>query len=302
MIEVEWKEAFQAHVRKLCEWWVKRTDRFDTVLNADEQVRMLRKNLHLENTKSEIEKTIVRAKVIRIEEKREDQVVDYCLHIQWLVRQNNRFYLEERIEDRQAVLRERSMVADGLKKSSFKEGEERLPPVLEKGTESRGSRGFYDRLNAVRYAEIWWNRRNPEFPRVENDCTNFISQCLFAGGIQMNGHPVRNRGWWQQQTNWSFSWAVANNLRWYLSRNGNIIGAAEADRPDKLVPGDVICYDFEGDGRWNHNTLVTAIDPSGLPLVNAHTYDARHRDWSYSDSPAWTDRIQYKFFHIQDEV
>lgn len=299
---MDWKEPFQAHVGKLCEWWVNRSDDFDMALNTDEQACMLRRSLRLRNTNSEIEKAIGRTKVIRIEEKREDRVIDYRLHIQWLLRQSERFYLEERIEDRQAVLRGRSIVADGLKTPFVKNEEGALPPAPGKDAEERNSRGPYNRLNAVRYAEVWWNQRNPGFPKMENDCTNFISQCLFAGGLPMNGQPIRNRGWWQQQANWSFSWAVANNLRWYLSRSGNIIGAAEADKPDKLVPGDVICYDFEGDGRWNHNTIVTALDPSGQPLVNAHTYDARHRDWSYTDSPAWTDRIQYKFFHIRDEA
>ncbi|MDD9149385.1 amidase domain-containing protein [Sporolactobacillus sp. CQH2019] len=303
MIEIDWEASFQAHVGKLCEWWVNRPADFDIVLNADERLRLQRRSLRLKSTNCEIEKAIGRTRVARIEEKREDQVVDYRLHMQWLIKQSGRFYLEERIEDRQAVLRGSSIVADGLRTPSLKKEEgtpASAPSASGKDPKAGHFRGSYNRLNAVRYAEVWWNRRNPAFPKIENDCTNFISQCLFAGGIQMNGQPIRNRGWWQQYSNWSFSWAVANNLRWYLSRSGNLIGAVETDKPDKLVPGDVICYDFEGDGRWNHNTLVTALAPSGQPLVSAHTYDARHRDWAYTDSPAWTDRIQYKFFHIRD--
>ena len=38
-----------------------------------------------------------------------------------------------------------------------------------------------DRLNAVKYAERWWNEYNPEYVKFENDCTNYISQCLHAG-------------------------------------------------------------------------------------------------------------------------
>ncbi len=60
----------------------------------------------------------------------------------------------------------------------------------------------------------------------------------------------------------------------------------------------VICYDFEGDNRWDHNTIVVAKDANGMPLVNAHTNNSRLRYWTYEDSAAWTPNIQYKFFQI----
>lgn len=55
---------------------------------------------------------------------------------------------------------------------------------------------MYDREAAVRYANEWWNGRNPAFPVFDVDCTNFISQCLLAGGAPMHGYPNRERGWW----------------------------------------------------------------------------------------------------------
>ena len=68
--------------------------------------------------------------------------------------------------------------------------------------------------------------------------------------------------------------------------------------PLYLMLGDIICYDFEGDGRFNHNTIVTGKDEYGNPLVNAHTTNSRMRYWNYEDSTAYTPNIQYKFFHI----
>ncbi|MBX4322004.1 amidase domain-containing protein, partial [Mycobacterium tuberculosis] len=56
----------------------------------------------------------------------------------------------------------------------------------------------YDRLNAVKYAETWWNSYNPRYTKFTNDCTNFISQCLRAGGAPMTGYPNRSKGWWMQ--------------------------------------------------------------------------------------------------------
>ena len=70
------------------------------------------------------------------------------------------------------------------------------------------------------------------------------------------------------------------------------------DRPEELTIGDVICYDFNGDGRWQHNTIVVHKDYYGMPLVNAHTTNSRNRYWDYRNSTAYTPNIQYAFFHI----
>ena len=35
----------------------------------------------------------------------------------------------------------------------------------------------------------------------------------------------------------------------------------------KLMPGDVICYDFQGDGRFDHTTFVVAKDDENMPNV-----------------------------------
>lgn len=67
---------------------------------------------------------------------------------------------------------------------------------------------------------------------------------------------------------------------------------------DQLVPGDIICYDFSGDGRWQHNTIVVAKDENNMPLVNANTINARMRYWKYGDSTAWAPQVKYAFFHI----
>ena len=75
--------------------------------------------------------------------------------------------------------------------------------------------------------------------------------------------------------------------------------AVQVNRPEELLPGDIICYDWDGDGRWDHNTIVTAKDPMGMPLVNAHTVNSRHRYWDYRDSYAWTPNTRYRFYRIE---
>ena len=150
----------------------------------------------------------------------------------------------------------------------------------------------YDRNKARDYAETWWNGANPRYLHFEVDCTNFVSQCLFAGGAPMNYTGKRESGWWYQGRDgsrelWSFSWSVAHSLQSFLAVSASRLG-------------DVICYDWDGDGRFQHNTIVTGFDAAGMPLVNAHTVNSRMRYWDYRDSYAWTPNTRYRFFHIAD--
>jgi hypothetical protein len=160
----------------------------------------------------------------------------------------------------------------------------------------------YNRMRAVQYAETWWNGANPRYQKFEDDCTNFISQCIHAGGIAMDFSNRRDRGWWYRgsRENWSYSWAVAHALKVYLDKGGTT-RAQQVGSPQELQLGDVICYDFDGNGRWQHNTIVTAFDPMGMPLVNAHTVNSRRRYWDYRDSYAWTPQCQYRYYHIPSD-
>jgi hypothetical protein len=166
-----------------------------------------------------------------------------------------------------------------------------------------GFTGTYDRQKAVEYADQWWNSYNQAYRKFENDCTNYVSQVLLAGGILMKRTGKQDKGWWYQglggpKDQWSFSWSVAHSLYWYLEESKSRTFAIGVADPRELELGDVICYDFDGDGRWQHTTVVTAFDEQGEPLVNAHTENSYHRNWRYENSPAYTQQIRYSFFHI----
>lgn len=221
----------------------------------------------------------------------------YLLHVSYLIKQGDHFHVEEQVTPY------RFRLLDG----EITDHKEVLPATQETIEQSIAPdemrvdahmRFSYDRLAAVQYAERWWNSYNANYRRFDVDCTNYVSQCLYAGGAPMRGAPVREQGWWYQSDNWSFSWAVAHSLRWYLSGSEEGLQGKEVENAEALIPGDVICYDFEGDGRWDHNTIVVAKDSYGMPLVNAHTDNSRNRYWSYEDSTAWTPNIKYKFFQI----
>ncbi len=249
---------------------------------------------------AEIVKCRAEGQVISKNKVDDQTYLNYLVHYQFLLNQNERLYLEEVCEERKAIFQGNELINDEeiqkLEEESFHETLER------DGSESEDTRGFkYNRLEAVRYAEQWWNSYNPKYKKFEVDCTNYVSQCLHAGGAPMTGYPNRSKGWWMRSNNWSFSWSVAHALRWHLSGAKSGLRGREVSSPEELMLGDIICYDFEGDGRFNHNTIVVAKDENNMPLVNAHTTNSRMRYWEYTDSTAYTPNIKYKFFTIVDD-
>jgi hypothetical protein len=165
----------------------------------------------------------------------------------------------------------------------------------------------YRRDLVAAYADRWWNEPNPAYENFDVNCTNYVSQCLFAGNAPMTYTGRRDLGWWYRgrtggRESWSYSWAVANALQNYLSAPRHSgLRATLVSSADQLALGDVIIYDWSGDNRFQHSTVVTAFDALGMPLVNANTVPSRHRYWDYQDSYAWTEQTKYRFFHIADE-
>lgn len=223
----------------------------------------------------------------------------YLLHLSYLVRQGEFFYVEEeRLPMRFTIAADGTLERHEQEERDASEKAPVLQPSSFVSEENVRAPRAYNRLAAVQYAERWWNDFNPNFRRFADDCTNYISQCLLAGGGPMWGAPTRDRGWWYGDKSWSFSWSVAHSLRWYLAGSKQGIAGKEVAQPEDLMPGDVICYDFQGDGNYDHTTIVVAKDANGMPLVNAHTNNSRNRYWEYRDSAAWTPNIKYKFFSI----
>ncbi|TQS76561.1 amidase domain-containing protein [Ornithinibacillus gellani] len=241
----------------------------------------------------------VRGKASKLDNcERENASYQYRMHLRLLIKQKNYYYEEEQIFPCRFGIKS-GEIHQHHRVSALERHQSHSNPKLPfERREKNDSRFEYDRLSAVQYAERWWNSYNPAYEHFDVDCTNYISQCLHAGGAPMHGAPVREKGWWYSGKSWSFSWSVANAMRWYLSAANNGLQGVAVESADQLLPGDVICYDFQGDGRWDHTTIVVNKDAYGMPLVNAHTDNSRNRYWTYEDSTAYTPEIQYKFFRI----
>lgn len=259
-----------------------------------------KKKESLAKRNGEIVKVKATGNIMNKIEELETGKVFYQVHFQYVINQKDNLYIEEEVEERVAEFYKDVLIED--KELNPYEAElSRDIPVAEEVVDEERVAFKYDRLQAVKYAERWWNDFNPAYKKFEVDCTNFISQCLHAGEAPMIGYPNRGKGWWMRSNNWSYSWTVAHSLRWYLPHAKLGLRAKEVSDPSELKRGDIICYDFQGDGRFDHTTIVTAKDVNGMPLVNAHTANSRMRYWAYEDSTAYTPNIKYKFLHILDD-
>lgn len=139
----------------------------------------------------------------------------------------------------------------------------------------------YLRERAVTYARKWALSRNPLFVDYTGrggNCTNFVSQCIYAGSCTMNYTPVY--GWYYlTDSDRSASWTGVEFLYNFLTANtgpgpfGRQVPLSEA------MPGDVIQLYREDEG-WYHSLLLIGFDESGAPLVAAQSNDALDRPLS----------------------
>ncbi|AEV67776.1 amidase domain-containing protein [Acetivibrio clariflavus] len=155
----------------------------------------------------------------------------------------------------------------------------------------------YNREKAVEYAAKWAFSRNPQyynFDKLGGDCTNFVSQVIFAGGGVMNYTPVY--GWYylsaQKRT---ASWTGVNYLYNFLTSNkGSGPFAEQVDAKD-IKPGDIIQLSFGGAPNYNHSLVVVKV---GLKSSAENIYIAAHTEDRF-DYPltnySWSD---IRYLHI----
>ena len=283
--------------RQLEKYLQERCDRYVSEFESRDNSAAETKIRLLKEREAQILNVRARAKKLKRSLDGDKESIKYEAHWQYFIKQKDFYYIEEEMEMRVAVFDRSECLSDTEVFAKVDAVEE--PDVEWDGPEFRGYE--YDRLKAVQYAERYWRDYNPAYEAFGDDCTNFISQCLHAGGVPMWGQPNRTKGWWYSGKSWSYSWTVAHALHLLLQSSKSGPKTTQVSTPQELMLGDVICYDFEGDGRFNHNTIVTAKDIFDMPLVNAHTFDSRMRYWTYEDSTKYTPQIQYQFYHIEDD-
>ena len=108
----------------------------------------------------------------------------------------------------------------------------------------------YARRDAVQYARRWAlsrNRAYNDFTKGGGDCMNFVSQCLYAGGL-----PFKNNGfeWHGLRGGSSFSWRGVDSFL-KLLKNYQQFGSPRLEfsceeTPESLKTGDLVFTVAEG--------------------------------------------------------
>lgn len=151
----------------------------------------------------------------------------------------------------------------------------------------------YNRKNAVKYALTYAYNNNPDYIYFKgNDCSNFVSQCLRAGGANNDFNPTHP--WWYANGKSSICWSVAASLYWYILMSTKeykkgikagtfVINTNHFDHSkfNILKIGDIVQYRNKK-GRIQHTAIITgfASRPTGKePLITQHTYSATNIPW-----------------------
>jgi len=142
----------------------------------------------------------------------------------------------------------------------------------------------YNRRAAVEYAHKWAFGRNPafyDFSEIGGDCTNFASQCLYAGGGVMNFTP--DYGWYYiDPNNRAPAWTGVPFFWDFMTRRMMTVGPWGVSSSLKYIrPGDFVQIRFKESGDvFAHTPVVVSVgSPATLAnvLVAAHSNDADNR-------------------------
>ena len=175
----------------------------------------------------------------------------------------------------------------------------------------------YNGSAAAAAADKYYNgREEPGFTGIADDCQNFVSQSLWAGRLKMVGDwpHTDDLYWWYERYvgNHNNAWTASQNFENYLSLNPNDLyegtwGPAQARMPytpDTVTTGDVIFYDWDGDGHIDHTAIQTGYGPTRDGLngnyIDQHTPARLHTFWSGITYNTHFRQTKYTFFHINN--
>lgn len=148
----------------------------------------------------------------------------------------------------------------------------------------------YSPSAAVSYSESWWSGFNPRFYNYNaTDCCNFVSQCLYAGGMNMTSA-------WSAQFNTtstsqydgafsrsSMAWMSTEDFKNYWVSQGRYCTKVEnlsqvgSGNPIFWIAGEFTTTSgIKKTYGTYHNMLIVGAQSDTCVLVNAHSKAAYH--------------------------
>ncbi len=135
----------------------------------------------------------------------------------------------------------------------------------------------YNRNHAYAYAQRWALSRNAlfyDFAPIGGDCTNFASQCLYAGSCMMNYTPTY--GWYFiSAEDRSASWTGVDFFYNFITQNNGEGPFGRETSAQEILIGDFVQLG-RADGTFYH-TLVICGAVGNTFLVCAHNNDVLNR-------------------------
>lgn len=111
------------------------------------------------------------------------------------------------------------------------------------------------------------------------DCANYVSQCLYAGGLPMTSawkfYSKNSNG----TPNCTAAWSGAISLEDYLETTCgyNCVSATASN----VFPGNPVW----ANKTFGHVAICVGYNSSGIPIVNAHTADRYHVPYTFYSNP-----------------
>ena len=160
-----------------------------------------------------------------------------------------------------------------------------------------------DQKAIVDYAHKYAKKYNPAYrvPTSGSDCTNFVSQALYAGGLSMTPSSIRgtNPGTKTTTEEWyyynspsatartpyeyavavSTSWVRVEDLYTYLAPHYNTVTSTNDDVVRRNLKAGYVIQGGPMLGRYEHSSIVT--EKNGKWCYTAHTNDRKDRDMKH---------------------
>lgn len=160
---------------------------------------------------------------------------------------------------------------------------------------------------AASYADQYWSNYNSAWPVFsDEDCTNFASQAIYNGGINMRTAGYTDNYWWMKYARrwlWTHSWPAAQDnfvfVSSYLPGTSNAASyygiAPGANVASYAFQGDLVYYDWDTDGTYNHQSIIVTTDGQH---VDAHTSNRYHVYWTLAQYNAQWQTTVVSAYHI----
>lgn len=151
----------------------------------------------------------------------------------------------------------------------------------------------YSGSDAATYAKLYANNYNTEYPSYSADCTNYVSQCVYAGGIAMDGSNSA-AGTYESTDDWycvyinsvlwikryavTTSWVRVSDFSTFM---GTIAGKSTHETIDSLYSaceiGDVVQLADKITGSAYHSIIISEKDSTSAYYCG-HSNDRNNVD------------------------